>query len=112
MKIAWFKTNISPEIGCHLAGYSLNDISVAKLDDLFMTGLCMDDGERKVLLVSAEQEKDIPAGTADLSLFADGIPAEELLPLVLPLPCAYLAQALAEKEGRGMFLSDQPIRLF
>ena len=52
MKIAWFKTNISPEIGCHLAGYSLNDISVAKLDDLFMTGLCMDDGERKVLLVS------------------------------------------------------------
>ena len=52
MKIAWFKTNISPEIGCYLAGYSLNDISVAKLDDLFMTGLCMDDGTRKVLLVS------------------------------------------------------------
>ena len=52
MKIAWFKKVISPEIGAHLAGYSLKDKSVAKLDDLYMTGLCADDGERKVLLVS------------------------------------------------------------
>ena len=52
MKIAWFKRVITPEIGAFLAGYSLNDKSVAKLDDLYMTGLCADDGERKVLIVS------------------------------------------------------------
>lgn len=52
MKIAWFKKVISPEIGAYLAGYGLNDKSIAKLDDLFMTGLCMDDSEKKVLLVS------------------------------------------------------------
>lgn len=52
MKIAWFKKIISPEIGANLAGYGLNDKSVAKLDDLFMTGLCIDDGENRILLVS------------------------------------------------------------
>ena len=52
MKIAWFKRVITPEIGAYLAGYSLNDKSVAKLDELYMTGLCADDGERKVLIVS------------------------------------------------------------
>ncbi|MBR2910409.1 MAG: hypothetical protein IKC05_02245 [Lentisphaeria bacterium] len=52
MKIAWFKKVISPEIGAYLAGYSLNDKSVAKRDDLYMTGLCADDGERKVLIIS------------------------------------------------------------
>lgn len=52
MKIAWFKKNISPEIGAYLAGYGLYDKSVAKADDLFATGLCVDDGERKVLLIS------------------------------------------------------------
>ena len=52
MKIAWFKKVISPEIGAYMAGYSLVDKSVAKLDDLYMTGLCADDGERKVLIVS------------------------------------------------------------
>ena len=40
MKIAWFKKVISPEIGAYMAGYSLVDKSVAKLDDLYMTGLC------------------------------------------------------------------------
>lgn len=52
MKIAWFKKVISPEIGAYLAGYGLNDKSVAKRDDLYMTGLCADDGDRKVLIVS------------------------------------------------------------
>ena len=52
MKIAWFKENISPEIGAFLAGYSLNDKSQAKLDDLYAHGLCMDDGKEKVLLIS------------------------------------------------------------
>ena len=52
MKIAWFKKIISPEIGVYIAGYNLKDKSVAKLDDLYMTGLCADDGENKILIVS------------------------------------------------------------
>ena len=52
MKIAWFKRVISPEVGCYLSGYSTNDISVAKTDDLYMTGFCADDGERKILIIS------------------------------------------------------------
>ena len=52
MKISWFKENISPEVGAYLAGYSLVDKSEAKLDDLFAHGVCLDDGSRKVLMVS------------------------------------------------------------
>ena len=52
MKIAWFKREISPEVGCYLSGYSAEDVSVAKTDDLFVTGFCADDGERKVLILS------------------------------------------------------------
>ena len=52
MKIAWFKRVISPEVGCYLSGYSANDISVGKTDDLYMTGFCADDGERKILIIS------------------------------------------------------------
>lgn len=52
MKIAWFKEVISPEIGACVAGYDLHDVSVAKLDDLFATGLCLDDGTAKILIVS------------------------------------------------------------
>ncbi len=52
MKIACFKENISPEIGAYLAGYNTIDQSVMKLDDLYAVGLCIDDGENRVLLVS------------------------------------------------------------
>ncbi len=52
MKISWFSQIISPEIGAYLAGYSNKDKSVAKLDDLFATGLCLDDGETKVVMIS------------------------------------------------------------
>ncbi|MBR1966356.1 MAG: hypothetical protein IKA22_07080, partial [Lentisphaeria bacterium] len=52
MKIANFKINISPEIGCNIAGYSTNDISIAKLDDLYACGLCVDDGANKILIIS------------------------------------------------------------
>lgn len=52
MKIAWFKKDISPEIGCLIAGYGYSDFAVARLDDLYMTGLCCDDGEHKILLIS------------------------------------------------------------
>ncbi|MBQ7208709.1 MAG: hypothetical protein IJS01_13000 [Lentisphaeria bacterium] len=52
MKISWFKKVISPDVGAELAGYGPHDVSVTKLDDLYATGLLMDDGEKKVLLVS------------------------------------------------------------
>lgn len=54
MKISWFKEVITPEVGALIAGYSFHDISVGKLDDLFVTGLCMDDGQSKSLLVSLD----------------------------------------------------------
>ncbi len=52
MKIAWFRREISPEVGCYIAGYGTEDISVKKIDDLYMVGLCADDGENRVLIVS------------------------------------------------------------
>lgn len=52
MKIAWFKRAISPEIGCIIAGYAWNDVSVTKQDDIYMTGLCCDDGVKKILILS------------------------------------------------------------
>ena len=52
MKISWFKQNITPEIGVLVSGYSMVDVSFSKWNDLYMTGLLADDGERKVLLVS------------------------------------------------------------
>ena len=52
MKIAWFKTVISPEIGSLIAGYGWDFYSVKKSDDIFMTGLCCDDGSNKVLIIS------------------------------------------------------------
>ena len=54
MKIAWFKKNISPEIGAYIAGYDFNDVSVAKLDDLYACGMCADDGKNKVLIISLD----------------------------------------------------------
>ncbi|MCQ2380067.1 MAG: hypothetical protein MJ025_03990 [Victivallaceae bacterium] len=52
MKIAYFKENISPDVGAFLAGYNTIDESVMKLDDLYAIGLCIDDGRNRVLLVS------------------------------------------------------------
>ena len=52
MKISWFNRKISPEVGVRISGYAMEDFSVAKLSDLYMTGLLADDGERKVLLIS------------------------------------------------------------
>ena len=54
MRVACFKTNISPEIGVFLAGYSVKDKSVAKLDDLYACGVCIDDGINKILLISLD----------------------------------------------------------
>ena len=52
MKISWFNKIISPEVGVRISGYGMEDYSLAKLSDLYMTGLFADDGERKVLLIS------------------------------------------------------------
>lgn len=52
MKIATFSANISPEVGALLAGYSAHDVSVAKHDDLFCSGILLDDGENRALLIS------------------------------------------------------------
>ena len=52
MKISYFKRVISPEVPCYIAGYGTNDVAAVITDDLYMTGLVADDGERKVLLIS------------------------------------------------------------
>ena len=52
MKISYFKRVISPEVPCYIAGYGTNDVATVITDDLYMTGLVADDGERKVLLIS------------------------------------------------------------
>ena len=52
VKAAWFVQDISCKVGTPLAGYGPNDISVAKLDDLQLHGLALDDGTTKTLLMS------------------------------------------------------------
>ena len=52
MKIAFFEKIISPEIGSTIAGYAFEDYSVAKRDDIYMTGLGLDDGENRALILS------------------------------------------------------------
>lgn len=52
MKISWFKRNITPEIGTRVSGYTMEDVSFSRWSELLMTGLLVDDGENKVLLIS------------------------------------------------------------
>ena len=52
VKAAWFVKDISCKVWTPLAGYGPNDISVAKLDDLQLHGLALDDGRTKTLLMS------------------------------------------------------------
>ena len=52
MKIAYAEKVISPEIGIKLAGYDLNDVSVEKLDELYLSALALDDGTKKVVIIS------------------------------------------------------------
>ena len=54
VRAAWFREDISCEIGEKIAGYGPNDVSVGKLDDLEACGLCIDDGERKLLIVALD----------------------------------------------------------
>lgn len=52
MKIASFKKIITCQIGDELGGYGNGIVSVAIHDDLYLKGLCMDDGNKKVLMLS------------------------------------------------------------
>ena len=52
LRAAWFRADITPAVGTKIAGYESDDVSVGVLDPLYATGLCLDDGERKALIVS------------------------------------------------------------
>ncbi len=52
MKIAFTKKIITPEIGATLAGYGFNNVSIAKRDDLYLNALCLDDGNKKAVILS------------------------------------------------------------
>ncbi|MBE6930289.1 MAG: hypothetical protein E7463_08420 [Ruminococcaceae bacterium] len=52
MKIADFKRDITPALPCLVAGYGFTDKAQKIRDNLYMTGLCCDDGENKVLIIS------------------------------------------------------------
>ena len=52
LKAAWFRADITPAVGTKIAGYGPDDVSVGVLDPLYATGLALDDGERKALIVS------------------------------------------------------------
>ncbi|MDE3275005.1 MAG: hypothetical protein PUJ80_03160 [Verrucomicrobiota bacterium] len=54
IQAAWFTKIITCEIGSLLAGYGPHDVSTSKYDELEANGLCLDDGERKVLIVSLD----------------------------------------------------------
>ena len=54
VKAAWFQKEITPEIGTLIAGYEEHDVSIGKYDDLLATGLCLDDGSNRVMLVSLD----------------------------------------------------------
>ena len=52
MKIAFTEKIITPPVGTRIAGYGVNDVTVTKRDDLFMSALVLDDGEKKCLILS------------------------------------------------------------
>lgn len=52
MKIAFFERIITPETGVDLGGYGVGVTSVAKHDDIYVSGICLDDGNKKALLLS------------------------------------------------------------
>ena len=54
IRAKWFEVDISPDIGALIAGYGANDVSVAKYDNLLASGLCLNDGTNRILLVSLD----------------------------------------------------------
>ena len=54
IRAAWFRTDISPEVGARICGYSPNQVSVEKHDPLYAVGLAMDDGKCKSMIMSLD----------------------------------------------------------
>ena len=54
IRAGWFEKVISNEIGTGIAGYDGTDVAKAKLDDLKLCGLCVDDGTAKALILSLD----------------------------------------------------------
>ena len=52
MKVASFKKVITCQVGDDLAGYGAGITSEAFHDDLYMRGICMDDGTQKAVMIS------------------------------------------------------------
>lgn len=52
MKISHGEAIITPEVGIRLAGYGTKSYSVDKLDDLIVSALVMDDGSKKMVVLS------------------------------------------------------------
>ena len=52
LKIARFRTDISPELGANICGYAPGQSAVTMHDPLYACGLALDDGDRKALIVS------------------------------------------------------------
>lgn len=51
MKISYGEGIITPEIGIKLAGFGTESVSVAKLDDLIVSALALDDGQKKMVIL-------------------------------------------------------------
>lgn len=51
MKISHTEKIITPKLGTRLAGYGTNDVSYAKLDDLYLSALMLDNGQRKAVIL-------------------------------------------------------------
>ena len=52
VRAGWFEQVVSSPVGSGIAGYSGTDVAKAKLDDLVLSGLCIDDGKSKMLVMS------------------------------------------------------------
>ena len=52
VEIASFREVISPEVGAKICGYSADQTSVTKHDDLWAIGLVVDDGRERMLIVA------------------------------------------------------------
>ncbi|NLF94876.1 MAG: hypothetical protein GX564_13395 [Oligosphaeraceae bacterium] len=52
MRISFGKKIITPAVGTKVAGYGTNDVTVTKLDELYLSALCLDDGNNRVIIIS------------------------------------------------------------
>ena len=82
VRIAHFRRAITPEIGAEIGGYYADQKSVCKHDDLYMTGLCVDDGRDKVLIVAFDligMDHGDMAKLRELCAVALGVPVANVL---------------------------------